>query len=333
MAGKTTSPATEMTTVAEARGHAARRDVHGILLLDKPLGASSNRALQITKRLFGARKAGHTGSLDPLATGMLPICFGDATRLSQLLLDADKSYQVDAQLGARSATGDREGDLVEHAAVPLLGVDEWQRIADRFIGPISQMPPMYSALKHDGKRLYALARAGEEVERAARPVVIHALDVQTLAAQTLSFHVRCSKGTYVRTLVEDLAKAGETLAWTASLRRTGVVPFEQQPMHSLETLEALSDQPAALDALLLPPDAAIPEWPAVSLSAADARRFCLGQRLPVEGLLNHEYRCYDPTGVFLGTASSESDGVLRPRRVMAAAQGTLIAENSPQKRG
>lgn len=311
-----------MTTPASS---APKRDVHGIVLLDKPLGVSSNRALQIAKRIFRAKKAGHTGSLDPQATGMLPICFGDATRLSQLLLDADKRYTVTASLGARSSTGDREGEKLEHAAIPLLDRAGWQAIADTFVGDIMQIPPMYSALKHSGKRLYELARAGQEVARPPRPVTIHALEVVAIDAQGLHLDVTCSKGTYIRTLVEDIAVAAGTLAWTAALRRVAVAPFGQS-MTTIDALEAEQGDLHALDSLLLAADEAIPGWPTVSLDSEMARRFCLGQRLPVEGLLSADYRCYGPGGLFLGTGSSETDGVLRPRRVMTGAQSSVLGK-------
>jgi tRNA pseudouridine(55) synthase len=185
-----------------------RRDVDGILLLDKPAGLTSNRALQVAKRLFAARKAGHTGSLDPLATGLLPLCFGEATKVSSFLLDADKGYRVRCRLGAATATGDADGEVIKTAAVPALKAADVETALAGFRGRIRQTPPMYSALKHEGRRLYELAREGKEVERKPREIEIRELRLVELAGGDIEYDVRCSKGTYVRTLSEDIARAG-----------------------------------------------------------------------------------------------------------------------------
>ena len=312
-----------MTRTAEGR----RRELHGILLLDKPRGLSSNQALQRVRRALGARKAGHTGSLDPLATGMLPLCFGDATRVSQLLLDADKVYTAVAVLGSRTETGDTEGEVTAQAPVPAMDAAGWQAIADRFVGEIEQVPPMYSALKHGGRRLYELARAGETVERPARRVRIDALDVLDARHGRVTVRVRCSKGTYIRTLVEDLAAAADTVAHTGALRRESVAPFEA-PMIPLDAIEARAAAGALPEDWLLPVDAGLAGWPVVTLDAAAAGRFCQGQRLPgVPASGCGAYRVYATGGRFLGTAELGDDGVLRPTRVMAAARAAFEAQN------
>src|SRR5690606_13644483 len=231
-----------------------RRPVDGILLLDKPAGLSSNAALQKVRYLLRAKKGGHTGSLDPLATGMLPICFGEATKVSGFLLDADKHYRVTCRLGVRTDSADADGAVVETAPVPALDAGRVNEVLARFHGDIQQVPPMYSALKYQGRRLYELARAGESVERAARTVTLHALVLDGMTADSLTLDVRCSKGTYVRTLVEDVAAALGTLAHVVALRRLGVGPYEGQAMVTLAELEARRAQAGndALDALLLP---------------------------------------------------------------------------------
>ena len=193
--------------------------VDGLLLLPKPKGITSNRALQIVKRLLNAKKAGHTGSLDPAATGMLPLCFGEATKVCAYLLDADKTYRVTAKLGRTTDTGDADGQEIATAEVPEMSRDEWLAVLHGFRGESMQVPPMYSALKKDGKRLYELARKGEVVEREPRPITIHDIELLELAGSRLVFRVSCSKGTYVRTLVEDIASRAGTVAHTASFHR------------------------------------------------------------------------------------------------------------------
>ncbi|MEM7610867.1 MAG: tRNA pseudouridine(55) synthase TruB [Pseudomonadota bacterium] len=299
-----------------------RRDIHGILLLDKPHGLSSNKALQRVKYMLSARKAGHTGSLDPAATGMLPLCFGDATRYSQVLLNADKTYLARATLGELRDTGDAEGQTVGTADIPELCVQQWQVIADQFIGEIEQVPPMYSALKHEGKRLYELARAGEQVTRAARKIVIHDIRITAVDSETVTLKVRCSKGTYIRTLLEDIAAAAGTLAWTSMLRRLSVHPFDQ-PMVTLDALEQLRDIDSHIEALLLPTQAMLADWPTTVLGIEDARRFCMGQRLAGHALEPGQYACFGDNGLFLGTSQVSHDQVLRPTRVMTSAQQQL----------
>ena len=310
---------TDGKPAAGQRVKAPRRDVHGVLLLDKPIGISSNDALQKAKRLFQANKAGHTGSLDPLATGMLPLCFGEATKVSGFLLDADKRYAVTCRLGARTDTADAEGKVVETKPIPALGVDLIERALARFRGAILQVPPMYSALHHEGQRLYDLAREGVEVPREARPVTILELTMSAWTPDSLSLEVRCSKGTYIRTLVEDVAVALGTLAHVTVLRRLSVGPFGlDSVMHTLPELEARLAEagPAGLDALLLPVDYAVLHWPKADLGTDAAWYFTRGQAVflggtPGQGLM----RVYGE-GRFLGIGEIQTDGRLAPKRLM-----------------
>lgn len=293
------------------------RKLSGILLLDKPLGMSSNQALQRVRHLFKAEKAGHTGSLDPLATGMLPVCFGEATKVSAYLLDSDKTYQTTAQLGETRATGDAEGDVLQARAVPDLNTVDLPALLAVFTGDIQQVPPMYSALKKDGKPLYALARQGIEVERKARSVTIHDLQLLARRETALDLSVHCSKGTYIRTLVEDMGEQLGCGAYVSMLRRTAVTPFSGE-MHTLESLQHLAEQGLeALDALLLPIDHALPHLPTLTLDAAGIERLRHGQRQRVDDVADTELlRVYSDEGVFVGLASVAA-GVLSPKRLMS----------------
>lgn len=258
-----------------------RRELDGILLLDKSLGLSSNQALQQARRLFQAEKAGHTGSLDPLATGMLPVCFGEATKLSGMLLDSDKRYIARVRLGQRTSTGDAEGEVIETSDPADLRIEHFKAVQNRFLGLIRQVPPMYSALKHEGRRLYELARSGEEVERAPREVTIHELELISLDGSELRISVRCSKGTYIRTLAEDLAAAAGQCAHLSGLRRTEVHPFGASRIWTFEELQVLADQGLeALDAVLLPLSAATVDWPQAILERSVIARLARG--LPVD---------------------------------------------------
>lgn len=293
------------------------RTVNGVLLLNKPSGLTSNQALQRVKRLFRARKAGHTGSLDPAATGMLPLCFGEATKVSAYLLDADKCYRVTAALGAGTETGDAEGSVVTTAEVPGLDFAAWEQILESFLGDSEQIPPMYSALKKDGKRLYELARKGEVVDRPPRRIRIAEISLLEARGKRLVFRVCCSKGTYVRTLVEDIAKKAGTVAHTASLYRESVSGFAEGDMVAMEQIEeAASQGDEALDKLLLPVDEALLHWPQETLSAEQAMAFRQGQPVareagPEPGLR----RVYDEAGQFVGIARMLEDGRLAPERV------------------
>lgn len=298
-----------------ARPRLPRRDVHGVLLLDKPLGLTSNDALQRVKRLYLAKKAGHTGSLDPLASGLLPICFGEATKLSGFLLDADKYYSVSCHLGSRTATGDTEGAVVETKPVPTLTAARIEATLARFRGEIRQVPPMYSALRHQGQRLYDLAREGLEVPREARPVAIHELLLKGFSADSLELDVSCSKGTYIRTLAEDLAADLGTCGHVSRLRRVAVGPFGRDvPMHALAALEVMSA--ADLDKLLLPTDSALAHWPEVSLAGDSAWYFCKGQAVFVPGApVSGRLRVYGDSR-FLGVGEVAPDGRVAPKRLL-----------------
>lgn len=295
-----------------------RRAVNGILLLDKPEGITSNAALQIVKRLFAAEKAGHTGSLDPLASGMLPLCFGEATKFSQHLLDADKFYQVTAHLGITTATGDREGEILTDVSPPELSYEQLTAVLQQFHGEITQIPSMYSALKHEGKPLYKLARQGIEVERAARTISIHEIQLISVDLPTFNFEVRCSKGTYIRSLVEDIGKTIGCGAHVSQLNRQEAGPFKASQMYTLDQLNHAKNQGQTnLDALLLPIDSALTHWPNVSISEAAYYYLRQGQSVilpyaPDSGWLRLTRR----NGGFLGIAEVLSDGKVAPRRLV-----------------
>lgn len=295
-----------------------RRAVNGILLLDKPEGLTSNAALQIVKRLFAAEKAGHTGSLDPLASGMLPLCFGEATKFSQHLLDADKYYQVTAHLGITTTTGDREGEILSNVPPPLLNSEQLNSIFQQFLGQIEQVPSMYSALKHQGQPLYKLARKGIEIERQPRSVTIHDLRLIDIDSPSFSFEVRCSKGTYIRSLVEDMGKMIGCGAHVSRLHRQEAGPFKASQMYSLDQLNHIKEKgQASLDALLLPIDAALEHWPNVSVSEAAFYYLRQGQTVilpyaPDSGWMRLTRR----NGEFLGIAEVLADGKVAPRRMV-----------------
>ncbi len=294
------------------------RTVDGIVLLDKPAGMSSNQALQRVRRLYSARKAGHTGALDPLATGVLPLCFGQATKVAGLMLDADKTYHATLALGARTATGDREGEVVETLPVPALSAALVASVLERFLGPSQQVPPMYSALKRDGEPLYRIARRGIEVVREPRPIRIDSISLATLDGATLSFDVTCSKGTYVRTLGEDIAAALGTTGHLEALRRTDVGgALSRLVSHPLESLERLADDLGALDALLLPPDTILQDRPALTLTAAATAALLHGQVVVATAPAAAEVRIYGDDHRFLGLGQMDEQGArVRPVRLM-----------------
>lgn len=298
------------------------RRVDGILLLDKPLGISSNSALQKARRLFGAQKAGHTGSLDPLATGMLPICFGEATKASAFLLDADKRYVVTARLGRQTTTGDAEGETLKELPVPALDRPGIEQTLRRFTGESLQVPPMYSALKHQGMRLYALAREGIEVERKPRSIRIHALTLLGTRDDSLELDVLCSKGTYIRTLVEDIARDLGSCAHVSSLRRLSVGPFQGE-MHGLAQLELLAQEGQhALDQVLLPTEVAFAGWPSVELDQDSAWYLQRGQPVRVAQAPLQGWLCiYGPGGSLLGVGEALGDGRIAPRRLLVPDAG------------
>ncbi len=293
------------------------RDIHGILLLDKPSGPTSNQVLQRAKRLFQATKAGHTGSLDPLATGMLPICFGAATRLSSFLLGASKTYAVSAKLGEATDSGDSHGVLIAQQGRLNLSTAAVSMVLAKFLGETEQVPPMHSALKHQGRRLYQLARQGIEVERPARSVQITAIKLLAFDWPGLQFTVTCSKGTYIRTLVEDIAKELGTIGHVVGLRRTAVEPFRDTDMVSIQTLEASASEGwDSLDAILRPVDSALTQWPRLVLQEELCGRLSNGQAVSAEQDWPRSWvRLYDPDQVFFGIGEVESEGRLVPRRI------------------
>jgi tRNA pseudouridine55 synthase len=306
-----------------ARPKVPRRLLDGVLLLDKPVGLSSNDALIRAKRLYRAKKAGHTGTLDPLASGLLPLCFGEATKFSQDLLDADKTYEATMRLGIRTSTGDAEGEAV-HTRDVTCDEAAVREAMTKFVGDIVQVPPMYSALKRDGKPLYEYARAGQVVEREGRAVTILALEMIACALPDVTFRVTCSKGTYVRTLAEDIGEALGCGAHLVMLRRTGVGALTLD--HAV-TLDALSDaDDAARDAWLQPVDALLSTFPAVTLDAEASRRFLHGQRLPLHELAvdrtqwddAQRVRVYGDDARLLGVARA-ANGVLAPERLVVSA--------------
>jgi len=298
------------------------RPLDGILVLDKPPGVSSNRALQIVKRLYGAAKAGHTGSLDPLATGVLPLCFGEATKFSQFLLDADKAYESTFVLGVATATGDAEGEVLEALDASALTEADVALALEAFRGEIEQVPSMYSALKHEGQPLYKLARRGQEVERKARRVVIKRLELRafrTGARPQVDIYLECSKGTYVRSIAEDLGRMLACGAHVAKLRRTRAGAFGIGDSVTLATLEALraSERIVDMDALLLPADAALDGLPLVRLSSSGGFYMRQGQPVlvpnaPGGGMV----RVALETGEFLGIGEILDDGRVAPRRLI-----------------
>jgi tRNA pseudouridine55 synthase len=293
----------------------------GVLLLDKPLGLSSNAALQRVRSLFEREKAGHVGSLDPLATGMLPICMGEATKIAGDILSGRKCYRFTAALGKATSTGDTEGEVTHSAAVPALTADAVRAALSGFLGTGTQIPPMYSALKQGGQPLYKLARAGISVPRAARAIELSSIQLLRLTPDSIEIEVLCSKGTYVRVLAEDIAAALGTCAHVSALRRLWVEPFAAEPMHTLESLQATRERgewPA-----LMPLDRPLQHLPAVTLGALDAQRILMGQRVFAGSAVPApRVRLYDPAGMFLGLGEQDGAGGIEPRRLMRRADAS-----------
>lgn len=294
------------------------RPVNGILVLDKPVGITSNAALQRVKRAFKARKAGHTGNLDPLASGLLPVCLGEATKLSAFLLDADKYYRGVCKLGVRTATADAEGDVIETRPVGAIAETTVRRTLDEFVREIEQIPPMHSAVKHQGQPLYRLAHKGQEVERKPRRVTIHSLELVRFEGDEVEIDVHCSKGTYIRTLAEDIGERLGCGAHLAQLRRTGVGPFTLEGAITLEEVEALAEEEGleALDQRLLPLEQALADWPALELSENLTFFVRQGQpvlvpQAPTQGWVRlfHEQR-------FFGVGRILDDGRVAPKRLL-----------------
>lgn len=296
------------------------RQVDGVLVLDKPQGCTSNQILQRVKRMYGADKAGHTGSLDPLATGVLPLCFGEATKFSQFLLEADKAYVVKARWGVRTTTADADGEVVETCATDGLTRAALLDVLPRFMGEIEQIPSMYSALKVNGQPLYKLARQGVEVEREARKIHIHQLDLLDFDALHFSLFVRCSKGTYIRNLVEDIARAMGNLAHVVELRRTQAGAYTLAQAVTVETLvHALeSGGHEALDRFLLPLGSSADHWPALQLTENTAFYLCNGNPVQVPGAPARGWvKLLGPEQEFIGVGEIEDDGKVAPRRLIS----------------
>jgi len=295
------------------------RDIHGVFLLDKPQGMSSNDIMQKVKRIFQANKAGHTGALDPLATGMLPICLGEATKFSQFLLDADKRYLVTAKLGERTDTSDAEGQIVETREVKVK-TPEILTALEQFRGDILQVPTMFSALKHNGKPLYEYARQGITVEREARPITIFELNFIQYNAPYLTLEVHCSKGTYIRTLVDDLGEALGCGAHVTMLRRTAVADYPTEKMLDWHALQSLAEQQdlALLDALLLPMDTAVAKLPTLTLNESQTQGIGFGQRIKFDNpnRLQGQVRLFSHENRFLGVAVIDENNVIRPQRLV-----------------
>lgn len=293
-----------------------KRAIDGVLLLDKPLGLSSNQALQQVKRMFQAAKAGHTGSLDPLATGLLPICLGEATKFSHFLLDADKSYRALVQLGHTTTTGDAEGEILTRADVNVTQ-QQLQEVLKRFIGKIEQVPPMYSALKHQGKALYEYARDGVEIVRPARQITIFDIKLNRFESERHQFEIRvqCSKGTYIRTLAEDIGRVLGCGAHLAGLRRLSTAHFKLEDAWTLDQLGKMSADER--DHILLPPDASVIDLPYVEIDADSAHYLLQGQSVwksatNIKGL----FRIYKEGGRFLGLGELDNDGKIAPKRLL-----------------
>jgi tRNA pseudouridine55 synthase len=290
------------------------RPLDGVLLFDKPLELSSNDALQKVRRLFQAEKAGHTGTLDPLATGLLPICFGEATKFSNMLLDADKIYRAMLRLGQTTTTGDAEGEIAAELPVEVQQSDV-DTVLARFRGEIQQLPPMHSALKHQGKPLYEYIRKGETIERELRSVVIHELLLNSFSGNEMDITVRCSKGTYIRTLAEDIGAAFGCGAHLIGLRRTAIAHFELKNGYTMQQLAVIND--IGRDACLLPLESLMPDIPALRLDAVQVKRLAQGQRLGLDaGLPDGRVRLLGPTG-FIGIGLLQGTR-LSPYRLLSA---------------
>ncbi|MCG6933414.1 MAG: tRNA pseudouridine(55) synthase TruB [Gallionella sp.] len=297
------------------------RSLDGVLLFDKPLELSSNTALQKVRRLFKAEKAGHTGTLDPLATGLLPICFGEATKFSNALLDADKTYRALLRLGQTTTTGDAEGEITAQCPVNV-GQAEAEAVLDRFRGEIRQLPPMHSALKHHGKPLYEYIRKGETIERELRDVVIHELLLNSFSGSEMDITVRCSKGTYIRTLAEDIGAALGCGAHLIGLRRTAIAHFDLKNAHTLTELEAMED--TERDDCILPLQSLMPDMPRLELDAVQVQRLAQGQRLGLEtGLPDGRVSLLGPAG-FIGV------GLLQGRRLAPERLLSAVAKQAAQ---
>jgi tRNA pseudouridine55 synthase len=305
-----------------------KRTLDGVLMLDKAQGVSSNAALQQAKRLYHAAKAGHAGTLDPMATGLLPVLFGEATKFSSDLLEADKSYAAQIRLGVSTVTADAEGEVVARRAVSVTAA-QLDAALSQFRGDILQTPPLYSALKHAGKPLYAYARAGVEIERAPRPVRILGLTLEWFDGGRLALTVTCSKGTYIRSIAHDLGELLGCGAHLSALRRIAVGRFGLDCAHTLVSLQAMTA--AERDASLLPVDVLLQNLPEVRLAPPQEARFLQGQPVPWEGLLQPRMRVYGSSGALLGVGAGDAAGVILPKRVIARSQAGRQMREQTQK--
>jgi len=294
------------------------RPLDGLLLLDKPAGLSSNAALQRVRKHCRAEKAGHTGSLDPLATGLLPICFGEATKIAGLLLGARKAYETEARMGVVTDTDDADGQTLRERPVPLLDAHAVERVLKRYIGRIAQRPPIYSALKQGGEPLYAKARRGETVEVAEREVEVHALELLSINGHSLRLRITCGSGTYVRSLVRDIGEDLGCGAHVLNLRRLWAEPFRSPAMLKLDEIEAIdaSSQPglAALDSLLLPVESALTDWPRLELSDAEVIKLGHGQSLSGRAAAHGVMAAFAPSGRAVGLVEGR-EGIVHPQRL------------------
>ena len=298
----------------------SKRNINGVILLDKPLGYSSNQALQKVKWLYQAAKAGHTGTLDPLATGLLPICLGEATKFAQYVTDADKTYIATIKLGATTATGDAEGEVLTTSPVNITPA-QFAAVCQQFVGEISQVPPMYSALKHEGKALYTYAREGVDIARQPRLITINAIAVNEFLGETAQITVSCSKGTYIRTLAEDIGAALGCGAHLNGLCRTETAGYLLAQAVTIEQLEAMTAE--ARDALLLPVDSAIESLPKVVLNTDCAYFLLQGQAVWQAGKVpNSDLRLYDENNQFLGLGFLQDDGKIAPKRLIKASDSS-----------
>jgi tRNA pseudouridine55 synthase len=307
-----------------------RRRVDGVLLLDKPRGLSSNAALQRARRLFAAQKAGHTGTLDPLASGLLPLCFGEATKFAQALLEGSKEYVATIRFGRATTTGDAEGETLRECPVGFTRTD-FEEALPRFLGRVLQVPPRHAALKHEGRSYYEYARAGVEIPRAAREVRVDALKIVEWVLPTAVLRVRCGKGTYIRTLAEDLATAVGSCAHLAALVRTASGPFALDAAVDLDRLEAI--EPQARDALLLPVDALVAGLPRIELDAEKARALVEGRAVRDVAASTGRHRCYGPRGDFVGLGEVMADHSLRAVRLLRSDCMSAEREPAPPARG
>ena len=292
------------------------KELNGIILLDKRKGVSSNQALQELKCLIGAKKAGHTGSLDPMATGMLPVCLGEATKISQFLIDQSKIYEVEAQLGQSTDTGDAEGKISGSSDIFQHKKEFWTQVTEGFLGETDQIPPMYSALKHKGKRLYKIARSGRTVERSPRKVTIHSIDITKISKDSIRFSVHCSKGTYIRVLVEDIAKSAGMLAYTSFLRRLRVGQFNQSQMIEFGELKSkLIEHYESLNKYLIPIEDALYNFQNIELNHEQVKKFLSGQRLNFNLNGSGHIKVFDQDQNLLGIATQVDNSVIAPKRI------------------